>query len=68
MQIPYLFDYIILTSFEGIIMKSALIEEQVKEVPKKMSIYNAFRSGKITKKSYDDFLNTGYSKNQLIDI
>lgn len=49
-------------------MKSALLAEKEEEVPKKMSIYNAFRSGKITKKVYNDFLSVGYSKNQLIDI
>lgn len=49
-------------------MKSALLQEQEAEIPRKMSIYNAFRSGKITKKMYDDFLATGYSKHQSIDI
>lgn len=49
-------------------MKSALIEEQLKEVPKKRSIYNLFRDGKLTKKEYDAYLSNGYSKNQTIDI
>jgi hypothetical protein len=49
-------------------MKSLLLEKEEEKIPMKMSIYNAFRSGKITKKAYNDFLNVGYSKNQLIDI
>ncbi len=48
-------------------MKSVLSEPE-DVLPRKMSIYNAFRSGKITKKEYDSYLTIGYSKNQQIIV